>query len=834
MTPVRPALDEDRRLAALARYRVLDTAREQGFDDLAVLASEVCDTPIAVVNLIADGRQWFKAEVGLGVDSTPLETSFCGTALLEDEFLLVPDATQDARFDCNPLVTADGGLRFYAGALLKSPDGFPIGTLCVLDHKPRALSERQQRALRMLANQVMAQLELRLALVEREEANAELRASAARFHAAVDAVQGIVWTNSPSGEMVGEQPGWAALTGQGHKDYSGYGWARAVHPDDAEPTVQAWNAAVAEQRPFAFEHRVRRHDGAWRRFSIRAIPTFDEGGAIREWVGVHTDVTDLREAEEQLRRLNGQLEERFSEALAERQLLAELVERTDAFVQVADLEFRWLAINRAAADEFERIYGTRPLVGHCMLDLLADQPEHQQAVKDVWSRALGGDEFTATGQFGAPGRDRRFYEMKFNVLRDSDGRQIGAYQFVYDVTKRVQEQAALAEAQEALRQSQKLEAIGQLTGGVAHDFNNLLTVIRGSVDLLRRGNLSEDKRGRYLDAIGDTAERAAKLTGQLLSFARRQALSADLFDVGMSLQEVATMLQTMTGSRVQLSIEVPLSPCFVVADRSQFDTAIVNMGINARDAMAGEGRLSIAAGAVSGLPAIRGHAAVAGDFVAVTVTDTGEGIPADQLDRIFEPFFITKGVGQGTGLGLSQVIGFAKQSGGDIRVSSSPGEGTTFTLYLPRAQADEAALPSPVEEISSIHGGGVCVLVVEDNQDVGGFATGALAELGYDSMLVADAASALELLRDDPDRFHVVFTDVVMPGMNGVELAQEVRRLHPRVAVLLTSGYSHVLAQNGNHGFELLHKPYSIEQLSRVFRKAVQWRLEPERTIPAP
>lgn len=815
---------EDRRLAALDRYRILDTPRETGFDELAELAAEICGTPIAVVNLIANGRQWFKAEVGLGVDSTPLDTSFCATAILQEEFLLVPDATKDPRFACNPLVTAPGGLRFYAGALLKSQDGFPIGTLCVLDNQPRSLSDVQQRALRTLARQVMAQLELRLAVHERDETNAALRASAARFQAAVDAVQGVLWTNTPEGEMEGEQAGWAALTGQTAAEYQGHGWASAVHPDDATPTVVAWNAAVAERRTFVFEHRVRRHDGVWRRFSIRAIPTFDASGAIQEWVGVHTDLTDQRAAEAQLRDLNDQLEARVADALAERRLLAELVERTDAFVQVLDNDFCLLAINKASADEFERIFGIRPVVGTSILDLLEDKPEHREQVRATWARALAGDEFTETAEFGDPGRDRRFYEMKFNTFRDADGRQVGAYQFVYDVTERVREQAALADAQEALRQSQKLEAIGQLTGGVAHDFNNLLTVIRGSVDLLRRDDLSEEKRVRYVNAIGDTADRAAKLTGQLLSFARRQALSADLVDAGASLEEVATMLQTMTGSRIVLELRLPAEPYFIVADRSQFDTAIVNMGINARDAMRGEGRLTIATGPVSGMPPIRGHAAVAGDFVAVTIADTGSGIDAEQLDHIFEPFFTTKGVGEGTGLGLSQVIGFAKQSGGDVRVESVPGEGTVFTLYLPRAYPDGADQPLAGDQLAHAGGEGICVLVVEDNEQVGRFATAALAELGYVSELATSGEQALEMLSAAPDRYHVVFSDVVMPGMGGIELGQEVRRRHPHVPVILTSGYSHVLAENGRHGFELLHKPYSIEQLSRVLSKGVLWQ----------
>ena len=821
--PVSPVVQDALRLAALARYRILDTPRESGFDDLAEMASDICGTPIAVVNLIASGRQWFKAEVGLGVDSTPLDTSFCGTALLEEDFLLVPDATKDQRFANNPLVTAADGLRFYAGALLRSPDGVAIGTLCVLDYVPRSLTDTQHRALRSLARQVMAQLELRIAVIERDETNFALRESAARFQAAVDAVQGVLWTNTPSGEMAGEQAGWAELTGQTREEYQGYGWASAVHPEDASATVVAWNTAVAEKSVFVFEHRVQRHDGVWRRFSVRAIPTFDEVGDILEWVGVHTDVTDQREVEARLRDLNEQLEARVADALAERKLMAELIERTDAFVQVVDLNFRLMAINKASADEFERIYGKRPGVGTSLLEILDDQPEHRDQVRAMWSRALAGEEFTETAEFGDESRDRRFYEIKFNALRDAGGRQIGAYQFVHDVSVRMREQIALSVAQEALRQSQKLEAIGQLTGGVAHDFNNLLTVIRGSVDLLRRDNLTAEKRARYVEAIGDTADRAAKLTGQLLSFARRQALSAELFDAGLSLREVATMLQTMIGSRVTLDLHLPLEHCFIFADRSQFDTAIVNIGINARDAMLGEGRLTIATGPVSGIPPIRGHTAVSGDFIAVTVADTGNGIPDELLDRIFEPFFTTKAVGAGTGLGLSQVIGFAKQSGGDIRVSSEAGQGTTFTLYLPRTYPDSS--DRGVEETSlPFDGAGICVLIVEDNEQVGRFATSALAELGYRSELAISAQHALDMLRSDTGRYHIVFSDVVMPGMSGVELAQQIREVYPHLPVILTSGYSHVLAENGSHGFELLHKPYSIEQLSRVLGKSVKWR----------
>jgi PAS domain S-box-containing protein len=398
------------------------------------------------------------------------------------------------------------------------------------------------------------------------------------------------------------------------------------------------------------------------------------------------------------------------------------------------------------------------------------------------------------------------------------------YSSARDITDEREGADKLALAEDALRQAQKMEAVGQLTGGVAHDFNNLLTVIRGSVDLLRRPDLSEDRRVRYIDAIGDTADRAAKLTGQLLAFARRQSLKPETFDCGESIADVVLMVHTLTGSRIVIETVVPDDPCYVLADKGQFDTAIINMSVNARDAMDGEGKLTIVVGPVSGIPEIRMHPPIAGDFVAVTISDTGCGISPENVARIFEPFFTTKDVGKGTGLGLSQVIGFAKQSDGDIRVEGGEAGGTTFTLYLPRVTMDGSRTTIEEDQPITITGDGVCVLVVEDNSSVGEFAVQALRELGYSTILALNADEALAELEKDCDRFHIVFSDVVMPGMSGLELAQEVRRRHPRLPVILTSGYSHVLAQNGRHGFELLHKPYSIEQLSRVFRKSITWQ----------
>ncbi len=442
--------------------------------------------------------------------------------------------------------------------------------------------------------------------------------------------------------------------------------------------------------------------------------------------------------------------------------------------------------------------------------------------------------------------EQAWFTFSYSPARDEAGRIAGMFCVVTETTGRMQAEMALRElnqtletrveersrllqqAEAQLHQTQRFDAIGQLTGGIAHDFNNLLTVIRGSVDLLRRENLAEDKRQRYLDSIGTTAERAAKLTSQMLAFARRQALKPEAFDAKSGLEEIIDMVRAVTGPRILLDLRMADTPCCILADRGQFETAIINMILNGRDAMNGEGRLSISVGSTAATSATP---PVDGDFVAVTIADTGPGIAADLLDRIFDPFFTTKPVGTGTGLGLSQAIGFARQSGGDIRVDSVEGRGTAFTLYLPRTHAT-AAPPSPEATTAEpIVGGGRRVLVVEDNPDVGAFAVQALQELGFETMLAGDALQALAALDATDARFDLVFSDVVMPGMSGLELAHEVNRRRPEIRVVLASGYSDAITQGGTQGFRLLRKPYSIEDLSqklaRVFSLATAEPVRP-------
>jgi len=389
-----------------------------------------------------------------------------------------------------------------------------------------------------------------------------------------------------------------------------------------------------------------------------------------------------------------------------------------------------------------------------------------------------------------------------------------------DVTEQVRRE-------EAVRQAQKMEAIGHLTGGVAHDFNNLLTIVRSAVDLLKNPDLPENRRRRYVEAIDEAVQRATKVTQQLLAFARRQRLEPETLDVGERIAGVSELLRQVVGPGIRISTDAPVGACQVEADLCQFETALMNLAINARDAMQGEGALVIDCRMVDDIPSIRSHAATKGDFVAVTVRDTGVGIPQEMQPRIFEPFYSTKETGKGAGLGLSQVYGFAKQSGGTVGVQSEPNAGAAFTIYLPRSQAaarDAAGEieRTPMDEASAPEA--LHALVVEDNEDVGNFCVGMMRDLGYRPDWARNAREALQALQQEGADYDLVFSDVVMPGMSGVELAERVREMRPDMPVLLTSGYSAILADEGSRGFPLLAKPYSAHELEKALSRILPRR----------
>ena len=372
-------------------------------------------------------------------------------------------------------------------------------------------------------------------------------------------------------------------------------------------------------------------------------------------------------------------------------------------------------------------------------------------------------------------------------------------------------------------QAEKLAAIGQLASGISHDFNNLLTVISTSAEFLSRPDLSEPRRLRYVAAISESARRAAALTGQLLAFARRQSLAPRTFDVGREIERGADLIRPMIGEGVSLELVLCVPPCLAHADVDQFQAALLNLAANARDAMDGAGRLSIAVATCPAIPPCRGQPRRVGAFAMVTISDTGVGLERRRLDSIFEPFVTSKDVGKGTGLGLSQVLGFTQQSGGDVTVDSAVGKGTTFRLYLPAAKADLGS-SAAVEPASSTESRAktTSIMVVEDDESVGRCTTEMLHDLGFNATWVACGPEAIGLLTVNAARFDLLLSDVVMPGMTGLELARTVRRSYPHMAILLASGYSGVSHTGDLQGLEILPKPYDRAALSAAVERALR------------
>ena len=665
---------------------------------------------------------------------------------------------------------------------------------------------------------IAAMLAVSVDITDRVRAEVALRESEEQFRVLSQVLPNFVWATDADGRATWFNERVYAYAGLIEGQLDAEGWWAIVHPDDRERVAREWLAAVTAVGSYQCEYRLRRADGTYRWFLGRGQPVVAGDGAVLRWVGTSTDIDDQKRVMAELVSFNEALERRVAERTAEHDRVWR--NSRDLLVVVGED-----GIFRAANPAWEAIlgYGPAEVVGRHFGEFI--WPDDVELTQAALERAVSTGPLT---DFENRYRHKEGHPRWISWRTAIEGDLVYAYG--RDVTAEKAQGEALRQAEEALRQSQKLEAVGQLTGGVAHDFNNLLTIIRSSVDFLRRPDLPEERRSRYLIAVSETVDRAAKLTGQLLAFARRQALKPETLDVGARLRSVADLLDTVTGARIRIVTELPDRPCFVKVDLSQFETALVNMAVNARDAMEGEGTLTLRLDRGVSLPAIRGHAGAQGPFAAVSLHDTGSGIAPAVLAHVFEPFFTTKEVGKGTGLGLSQVFGFAKQSGGDVAVDSTPGRGTTFTLYLPEVEPEASAveedgMTGPVEP----GGFGQQVLVVEDNVEVGRFATQILEDLGYVTTWAANADAALAHLADRGAVFDAVFSDVVMPGKNGVELAQEIKRRFPNLPVVLTSGYSHVLAQEGSHGFELLQKPYSAEQLSRILQRVTAQRSEARR-----
>ena len=636
-------------------------------------------------------------------------------------------------------------------------------------------------------------------LRESEEFNRRVLASSTDCIKVLDLDGRLAWM-SEGGQRVMQVSDFNAIKGCPWPDF----WRDLGHHDA--------HAAVAMAKAGGegfFQGLAATMTGTVKWWDVRVSPILGIDGLPEKLLCVSRDITDAKQAEEALRQLNETLEQRIEDRTQD---LDRLWRLSADIMLVARFDGLIVAVNPA----WTQLLGWTEdeLLGREFMEFVhpQDVPDTQLAVSELANGA------------SIPNFVNR-YRHKDGSWRWLSWTAVPDQSYIHAVGRDIQGEREATEAlrlsEEALRQSQKLEAVGLLTGGVAHDFNNLLTVIKSSTDLLKRPNVQEERRMRYVEAISSTVDRAAKLTGQLLAFARRQALKPEIFDVCQNIHCIGDMLDSFTGTRVKVIIQVPEYPCFIKADTGQFDNALVNMAVNARDAMHGEGTLTIRVSSVTELPAARSHPRRTEDFIRIDLIDTGKGIHPQDIEHIFEPFFTTKGVGHGTGLGLSQVFGFAKQSEGDILVHSQVGSGTRFSLFLPRCTAELNTSELQSAKISLDDITCLSVLVVEDNDDVGDFATQTLIELGYSAYRATNGQDALAELQRNAAAYDVIFSDVMMPGITGLELAREVEQRYPALPVVLTTGYSEVFVQEGVENFRLLPKPYSIDAMSNVLREAV-------------
>ena len=527
---------------------------------------------------------------------------------------------------------------------------------------------------------------------------------------------------------------------------------------------------------------------------------------------------DARARLEALANLTETLEARVDAAIAEHKLLADIVESTDAMVQVVDLDCRILALNRACAADFERRHGVRPQVGDSLAALLRHKPDEQGAAIALWQRALAGEAFTEIARVRDNQGGRRFHELKFDSLYDGNGRRIGAYQFVYDVTRRLEDQERLASAESALRQAQKMEAVGQLTGGVAHDFNNLLMVFSTGMFLIDQP-MDAARRQRVVEGMRQAVERGTALTRQLLAFSRRRPLARKTVDLKVQLLGMQELLQSSLRGDVQVEMAFDDALWPVDLDPGELELAVLNICVNARDAMPEGGTIRIEARNIDST-----EPAGAPGTVRLSISDTGTGMPRDVVARAFEPFFTTKDVGKGSGLGLAQVYGFANQSKGRAEIDSTAGQGTTVTLVFPRSanEVEEDSTSDTAPDVQGPRSAGMPphsrgdILLVEDDTAVATLTTEMLRSAGYAVQHVNSASAALEALARGRS-VDIVLTDVMMPGgMNGADLAREIRKRRPGLPVVLATGYIEAARTAMAEGMEVLMKPFQLDALAAV------------------
>jgi PAS domain S-box-containing protein len=640
-----------------------------------------------------------------------------------------------------------------------------------------------------------------LDISERKRAEEALRKSEEDFRRYFDlGLIGMAIT-SPSKGFIEANDQMCSMLGYDHDELLQLKWPELTHPDDLEADIENFTRVLAHEIDgYSMEKRFIRKDGQIIDTTIALKPILSDDGSIDRFVAIMQDITERKRAEKEMIRLIA------------------AVEQTADSIVITDTEGLIEYVNPA----FERISGyTKAEVAGQTCRVLKSGQMGKDVYEELWSTIKGGEVWT--GHLINRRKDGSLYQEQATIspVRNSSGEIINFVAVKQDITQRVQ-------LEDQFLQSQKMEAVGKLAGGVAHDFNNLLTAITGYSDLTMRKLQSEDPLRHNLEQIKRAGDRAAGLTRQLLAFSRKQVLQPKVLSLNTVVSDLSKMLQRLIGEDIQL--ETSLEPALgtVKADPGQIEQVIMNLAVNSRDAMPGGGKLMIETGNVFLDQAyISRHVSITpGHYVLIAVSDNGAGMDEKTRQRIFEPFFTTKEAGKGTGLGLSTVYGIVKQSGGNIWVYSEVGQGTTFKVYLPRI--DEPLEVQPLRAIDPGMLQGVeTVLLVEDEEMVRKLARQILETCGYKVLEAPHGGAALLLCERHDGPLHLMLTDVVMPEMSGRELMQRLSPIRPEMRVLFMSGYTeHAIVYHGVVEAEthFIQKPFTPEALARKVREVLDER----------
>ncbi|MDE8344683.1 MAG: PAS domain S-box protein [Acidocella sp.] len=633
------------------------------------------------------------------------------------------------------------------------------------------------------------------------ERGVSLSASEAQFRALMEFMPNGVAIADAKGALTFTSAGMARFTGVSVQEMRGDGWLALLHPDDREVCTQEWYRRIALGEDFSMEYRIRHHGGLYRWFLVTNMPYRDSQGRIIGWVGTVADIDKRHRAEAETAHKIAWLEDFVADRM---QALDQFFALSQDILIITNFDLQTIAVNPA----WQRI------TGHSAAKLMTSQFRDFVHPDDMGPNLLASREILLGKAEKFDVRFRRadgaWSWLSWTVMASPERGLV--YAIGRDTT-------AAREREAQLRQSQKMEVVGQLTGGLAHDFNNLLTIIMGSLELLQNGlkNANPQIMRRLVTAM-DAARRAAVLTHRMLAFSRLQPLDPTPLDANTLLEGMGDILNRSLGEVIEVKTHNMSGLWPVLVDANQLENAILNLAVNARDAMPEGGTLIIKtqnieldASSIQTIPG--GHP---GPYVAITVQDTGTGMTPDVQAKVFEPFFTTKPAGQGTGLGLAQVYGFITQSGGFVDINSAPGVGTSVTIYLPRLEraiTPAAAPPPPSPYLARGHG--EPILVVEDEPGVRQFAQDVLNELGYIVHIAGTGAEALRILGQSPIR--LVFTDIVLAGeMTGRDLAEQVRNAHPDMPFLFTTGYNMLAPSDpaqDNGSIDFIGKPFTAALL---------------------